>query len=440
MGHAGVDCLTAGAASPRGDMRAEIIAVGSELLTPEKADTNSLLITERLNEIGIPIHVKAVVGDDRADLESLLIHALTRSDLIVITGGLGPTDDDLTREAVATALGLVLDIDERIVERIQARFASRGLRMPGINRRQAQVPRGATVIENPNGTAPGLLIERDGRIVVLLPGPPREMQGMLDAVIRDRLSAWAGAVRLFRRTLRVVGRTESHTEEAVAPAYAAWASGPVPISTTILASYGQIELHLTARAADAAAAAAALDRAAADAQARLGLDLYSTDGRLLEEVVGQLLRDRGQRIGVAESCTGGLLASRLTDVPGSSDYVEQGVVAYSNESKAASLGVASELIAAHGAVSEPVAAAMAAGICARARIDIGVGITGIAGPGGGTPNKPVGTVCVAVERPRLGSARTRVRTFRFVGGRGLVRSQAVHAALDMVRRWVIETG
>ena len=173
MGHAGVDCLTAGAASPRGDMRAEIIAVGSELLTPEKADTNSLLITERLNEIGIPIHVKAVVGDDRADLESLLIQALTRSDLIVITGGLGPTDDDLTREAVATALGLVLDIDERIVDRIQARFASRGLRMPDINRRQAQVPRGATVLENPNGTAPGLLIERDGRIVVLLPGPPR---------------------------------------------------------------------------------------------------------------------------------------------------------------------------------------------------------------------------------------------------------------------------
>jgi nicotinamide-nucleotide amidase len=420
-------------------MRAEIIAVGSELLTPTKMDTNSLVITERLNQIGIEVRAKAVVGDDRADLEAALAQALTRSDLIVMTGGLGPTDDDLTREAAAAVFGVPLEIDERIVSRIEARFASRGLRMPDINRRQGQVPRGAVALDNPNGTAPGLWIERDGQVVLLLPGPPREMRGMLETVIDERLASRAGSGRLFRRILRVTGRTESHTEEAVCSAYAGWARGPVPIAITILASYGQIELHLTARASDAAAAGVALDRATADAQARLGVDLYSTDGRLIEQVVGDLLRERHLRIGLAESCTGGLVASRLTDVPGSSDYVDRGVVAYSNAAKVADLGVPAELLAGHGAVSEPVASAMARGICARSGADLGVGVTGIAGPGGGTDRKPVGTVCVAVARPALAEGGVRSRTFRFLGERTLVKSQAAQAALDMVRRWLLDT-
>ncbi|MGH9147452.1 MAG: competence/damage-inducible protein A, partial [Vicinamibacterales bacterium] len=228
-------------------MRAEIIAVGSELLRPERADTNSVFITERLNEIGIDVRAKAIVGDDRATLHALVENALARSELVITTGGLGPTEDDLTREVVAAVLGLPLDTDERIVEHIQSRFSSRGLRMPEINRRQAEVPRGAVVLDNPNGTAPGLWIERGERVVILLPGPPREMKGMFEALVRDRLLPRAGSRRLFRRVLRVTGRTESHTEEVVAPSYARWAAGPGKIETTILASYGQIELHLTAQ-------------------------------------------------------------------------------------------------------------------------------------------------------------------------------------------------
>jgi nicotinamide-nucleotide amidase len=419
-------------------MRAEIIAVGSELLRPERSDTNSVFITERLNEIGIDVRAKAIVGDDRATLQALFEGALARSELVITTGGLGPTEDDLTREVVATALHLPLDTDDRIAERIQSRFASRGLRMPEINKRQAQVPRGAVVLDNPNGTAPGLWIEHGDRVVVLLPGPPREMRGMFEALVRDRLTSRAGSRRLYRRILRVTGRTESHTEEVVAPSYARWASGPGAIETTILASYGQIELHLTAQAVDAVTAQTALDFATSEVQQLLGTDLYSTDGRTMEQVVGDLLKQGSQRIAVAESCTGGLLASRLTDVPGSSDYVERGIVAYSNDAKIQLLGVPAEVIAEHGAVSEPVAIAMARGVAERSRVEIGVGVTGVAGPGGGTERKPVGMVCIAAARPRLAPSDVRVRTFRFLGGRGLVKSQAAQASLDMVRRWLLE--
>jgi nicotinamide-nucleotide amidase len=310
--------------------------------------------------------------------------------------------------------------------------------MPDINRRQAQVPRGAVVLDNPNGTAPGLWIEHGNRIVILLPGPPREMTGMFEAVARERLLQRAGSRRLFRRVLRVAGRTESHTEEVLAPSYARWAAGPGAIETTILASYGQIELHLTAQGSDAGSAAAALDSATSEVQKLLGRDLYSTDGRQMEQVVGDLLRQYSLRIAVAESCTGGLLTSRLTDVPGSSDYVERGIVAYSNDAKIEVLGVPAGLIAEHGAVSEPVAAAMARSISERSRVDIGVGVTGIAGPGGGTDQKPVGMVCIAVARPRLSPSDVRVRTFHFLGGRGLVKWQAAQAGLDLVRRWLLE--
>ncbi|HEY7443746.1 MAG TPA: molybdopterin-binding protein, partial [Vicinamibacterales bacterium] len=282
-------------------MKAEIIAVGSELLRPERSDTNSLFITERLNEIGIDVKAKSIVGDDRATLHALVEGALARSEIVITTGGLGPTEDDLTREVVATALGLQLEIDERIVERIRARFASRGLRMPDINRRQAEVPRGAVVLDNPNGTAPGLWIERGDRIVILLPGPPREMKGMFESIVRERLSSKAGLRRLYRRVLRVTGRTESHTEEVVAPSYARWAAGPGSIETTILASYGQIELHLTAQSPDVVTAETALDAATAEVQALLGADLYSTDGRTMEQVVGDLLRKGSMKIAVAES-------------------------------------------------------------------------------------------------------------------------------------------
>ena len=420
-------------------MRAEIIAVGSELLTPARVDTNSLFITERLNEIGIEVKTKTIVGDEPDSLRTVLAQALQRSELVVVTGGLGPTDDDLTRDVAASVLDLPVDLDERIVQRIRTRFEARGLRMPDINLRQARVPRGAVALDNPNGTAPGLWIEHGDRILLLLPGPPREMQDMLETVVRERLVSKTGSRRIYRRVLRVAGRTESHTEEAVAPAYTRWARGPVPISTTILASLGQIELHLTAQAEDPERAREALDVAAAAARELLGLDLYSTDGRTLEHVVGDLLRQGQHRIGVAESCTGGLLASRLTDVPGSSDYVDRGIVAYSNVAKVESFGVPAEMIAEHGAVSEQVAIAMARGIRDRAAVDVGVAITGIAGPDGGSEHKPVGTVVIAVSRPQPSGSDVRVRTFRFPGDRGLVKFQATQAALDMVRRWLLET-
>ena len=410
--------------------RAGILAVGSEMLTPSRIDTNSLFITEQLNALGIEVVFKTVVGDDRAELANSVRVALDRVDLVVCSGGLGPTDDDLTREVVAEVLAQPLRENEAITEHIRARFAKRGMQMPEINRRQAMVPAGGVVIDNPNGSAPGLWLERDDRVVLLLPGPPRELKPMLTRLVEGPLAPRAAGFALVRRVVRITGRTESHTEEAVRSLYAEWATAPVPIAATILASLGQIELHVSARAASRAEAAAVLDSAVKQIVNAVGEDVYSTDGRALEHVVGDLLVERGLRIAVAESCTGGLITSRLTDVPGSSRYVDQSVVTYSNEAKTSLLGVPSELIATHGAVSEPVAFAMAEGMRARAGTDVAVAVTGIAGPGGGSPEKPVGTVVVAAV---IGSA-TRSRVFRFIGERDMVKFQAAQAALDMVRR------
>lgn len=410
-------------------MTACIVAVGSEMLTPFRVDTNSLLITERLNRIGFDVRLKAVVADDVAELASVLDGALVWANLIVITGGLGPTEDDITRDAVARVLGVPLDVDETIVGRIRERFARRGMTMPENNRRQAMVPRGAVVLPNANGTAPGLWIERGDTALLLMPGPPREMTPMLDSVIAERLAPKAGGAGLFRRVLKITGRTESDVDATVGPIYTQWTAQAIPIATTILAQLGQIELHLTAQAPSRAEADRALDPAVRQMQDALGAAIYSTDGRPLEAVIGDMLRERHMTIAVAESCSGGLLASRLTDVPGSSDYVELGVVCYSNRSKTELADVPEPLIAEHGAVSEPVARALADGIRARARTAVGVGITGIAGPGGGSSDKPVGTVAIGVVTPE----HARVRTFQFLGGREMVKFQSAQAAMNMLR-------
>ena len=412
---------------------AAIIAVGSELLTPEKTDTNSLYITQVLNELGIAVAFKSIVGDNRDELGAHVAHALSRHRVVILTGGLGPTDDDLTREVVAAHLDLPLDEDPAIVEGIERRFAARGWKMPAVNRRQAQVPRGATVLANPHGTAPGLWIEHGDAVIALVPGPPREMKPMIDGEVRARLQSRAGEVRLHKRMLRVSGRGESAVEEIVQPIYSKWLSQQSPIETTILAGLGQVELHLSTQSSDAARAAASLDRGVAELTAALGTDLVSADGTTLEAVVGRLLKARGWWVAFAESCTGGLATSRLTDIPGSSDYVERSVVAYSNRAKIELLDVPDRLISEHGAVSEPVAQAMAAGIRKRAGVDIGVGITGIAGPGGGTEQKPVGTVCIAVD-----GLTSVVRTFRFPGGRDVVKAMSANWAIDMLRRFLIE--
>jgi nicotinamide-nucleotide amidase len=406
-----------------------IIAVGSELLTPFRVDTNSLAITQRLNEIGFDVRLKAVVGDDVAELAKMLSDALGTVELIVTTGGLGPTDDDVTRDALARVLGVPLDLDETIADGIRERFAQRGLAMPEINRRQAMVPRGAIALDNRKGSAPGLWIERGATNILVLPGPPREMTPMLEEVIRERLTPLTAGAGLYRRVVRITGRTESDIDSRVQPVYARWRDRPVPIATTILAVSGQIELHLTAAASGRAAADAALEEAVGELRAVLGPLIYSVDGRPLEAVVGDLLRNAGWTISVAESCTGGLLMSRLTDIPGSSDYADRGIVCYSNRSKVELLGIPEALIEQHGAVSEPVALAMAEGVRAAARSDVGIGITGVAGPGGGTPDKPVGTVAIAVT---AGDA-VRVRTFNFFGGREMVKFQSTQAALNTLR-------
>jgi nicotinamide-nucleotide amidase len=416
-----------------GFSRAALLAVGSELLTPSRIDTNSLFVTEQLNLLGIDVAFKSIVGDDREELAHAVRLALERVDVVICTGGLGPTDDDVTREVVAAVLKRELVEDAAIAERIRARFASRGLQMPEINRRQAMVPTGATVLANAHGTAPGLWIEEGARAIALLPGPPREMKPMLAHLIEGPLKARTGGQVLARRVIRITGRTESHTEEAVRPLYAEWAARPMPIAATILASLGQIELHLSARSRSRHEVEAALESATRQVCDALGSDVYSTDGRPLEAVVGDLLASQRLRIAVAESCTGGLVTSRLTDVAGSSRYVQQSVVAYANEAKVSLLGVPMSVIDEHGAVSEPVAAAMAAGVRERARVDVAVGITGVAGPGGGTAAKPVGMVAVAALTP----GQARARTFQFSGDRELVKFQASQAALDMVRRMLM---
>jgi len=428
------DGLTSRGDKPSGlSVDAAIIAVGSELLTPHKVDTNSLFITQVLNDLGIAVAYKAIVGDNRAELAAQFAHGLARHQVLILTGGLGPTDDDLTREVVAGHLGLTMDEDPAIVDAIERRFAARGWKMPAVNRRQALVPRGATVLANPNGTAPGLWIEHDGAAIALLPGPPREMKPMMDGEVRTRLAPFAGLVRLHRRVIRVSGRGESAVEEMVQPIYSGWLHQSPPIETTILAGLGQVELHLLTQATDVDGAAIALDAAVNQITTVMAADVVSVDGRELEAVVGDLLRQRRWHVALAESCTGGLATSRLTDIPGSSDYVERSVVAYSNRSKVELLGVSDALIAEHGAVSEPVAVAMATGIRDRAGADVGVGITGIAGPGGGSEHKPVGTVCIAVA-----GRDTRVRTFRFPGGREMVKALSANTAIDMLRRVLLE--
>lgn len=409
--------------------RAVIIAVGSELLTPFRTDTNSLFVTSKLNDLGIEVVAKLIVGDRREELSAAIGEGLRGSDLLVLTGGLGPTDDDVTRQAVAEALGLSLREEPSIVDRIRERFARRGLEMPAVNRVQAQVLSTALVLPNPNGTAPGQYLERDGQRIVLLPGPPREMQPMLQAFLDEHLAPLCASARIFRRVFGIAGRTESEVEQVAQPVYSTWAAWEPPVSTTILAAPGQIDLHFSVRASSEEEGGFVLDRASAEMLAVVGADVFSTDGRSLEQVVGDLLRARFWRIATAESCTGGLVASRLTDVPGSSDYMERGVVCYSNRAKTDLLGVPEETIREHGAVSEPVGLAMATGMREQVDVEVAVAVTGIAGPGGGTDQKPVGTVVIAVVFP--GGAR--VRRFLFPGGRAQVKFQASQAALNMVR-------
>ncbi len=406
-------------------MKAEIIAVGSEMLTPDKIDTNSLFLTEELNKLGIEIVRKTVVGDDRALLLEAFHDAVNRVPLTIASGGLGPTEDDLTRETVAELLGRKLVRNDAIMRAIEARFRSFGRVMPDTNIRQAMVPEGAEPLDNPRGTAPGLWLEDRDRTIALLPGPPRELKPMFREQVLPRLQRRISAVRMHHRELRVTGLGESHVDSLAGPIYTRYPE----VQTTVLASPGEVQIHLRVWTADSAHA----DSLFADIERGLDLALtdriFSRDSSPLEEVVAQELVKQNATIASAESCTGGLFAERLTTIAGSSAYFLGGVVCYSNEMKTAWADVPPEMIATKGAVSTEVAIALADGIRRRVGSTLGIGITGIAGPGGGSEEKPVGTVHIALAS----ATGMRDRALRFPGDREMIRMQASQAALDMVR-------
>jgi nicotinamide-nucleotide amidase len=413
-------------------MKAEIIAVGSELLTPDRVDTNSLFLTEELNKLGIEIVRKTVVGDNRGRLLEAFRDAVNRVPLTIASGGLGPTEDDLTRETVAELLGRRLVRSESIVRAIEARFRSFNRPMPDTNLRQAMVPEGGEPLDNPRGTAPGLWIEDRDRMIALLPGPPRELRPMFREQVLPRLQRRVSATRMFHRELRVTGLGESHVDSLAGPVYTRYPE----VQTTVLASPGEVQIHLRLWTEDAALAQTTF------ADVERGLDLalsdriFSRDGSPLEVVVAHDLLKQKATIAAAESCTGGLFAERLTTIAGSSAYFLGGVVCYSNEMKTAWADVPPEMIATKGAVSAEVAIALADGIRRRVGSTLGVGITGIAGPGGGSEEKPVGTVHIAISN----AAGIRERALRLPGDREMIRMQASQAALDMVRIHFLYSG
>jgi len=406
-------------------MKAEIIAVGSELLTPDRLDTNSLFLTEELNKIGIEVLRKTIVGDNHDLLSEAFRDALNRVPLIISSGGLGPTEDDLTRETVAELLGRKLRRNDEILRYIEGRFRSLNREMPEVNVRQAMIPEGAEILENPRGTAPGLWLEDAGRSIVLLPGPPRELKPLFREQVLPRLERRVSGVRMFHREIRVTGLGESLVEQRVLSIYKRYPE----VTTTVLAAPGETQLHLRMWTDDAEHAKKTLDEIVKGFEIALTDRIFSEDGTSLEEVIAAELTMHNATIAAAESCTGGLLAQRLTSIAGSSSYFLGGVVCYSNELKTAWAGVPPELIQAKGAVSAEVAIALAEGIRRRVGSTFGLGITGIAGPGGGSEEKPVGTVHIALSH----AGGVNERGVRFPGDREAVRFQASQVALDMVR-------
>ncbi len=410
----------------------EIIAVGSELLTPYRQDTDSLFLTERLNDLGYEVRFKTVVGDETSALAFRISEALGQVGTVFVVGGLGPTADDRTRQAVARVLGRRLVFHKDILRRIEERFRRRGVVMTAPNRRQAYLIEGAAALPNANGTAPGQWIRSGTKTVVLLPGPPHELKAMFDASVAPKLVR-RRAGYLVRRKIMTTGLGESAVESLISGLYPKGGE----LSLTVLASPGLVELHITSHSQISLKAA---EKKAAGLSLKLRQKLkdyiYSEGGEFLEETIGRLLREHKKTLAVAESCTGGLLGHRLTGVPGSSDYFLGGFIVYSDALKTDLLGVPASLIAAHGAVSLPVARAMAIGVLRRTRADFGLGITGIAGPGGGTPDKPVGFVWTALAW----RGGTEVQKNLFWGRRELVKFQSSQKAMDLLRRHILQQG
>ncbi len=414
-------------------MHAEIIAIGSELLTPHFQDTNSLYLTEKLNEIGVNVAFKTVVGDSPDHLTSVAKIALSRADILIFMGGLGPTEDDLTRECVAAAIGREVRRDPELVHQLHERFSKLGRKMTENNEKQADVIDWAEVLPNALGTAPGQWVdyEHDGvkRYIMLLPGPPHEIKPMFDEQCLPRLRDRVPRVFLATRVLKIAMMGESACDQRAAPIYKRFPD----VQTTILAGAGDIQLRLTKSADSLEAAQARVDELAGLLEDELDDFVYSSHGESLEQIVGYYMQMRNATLAVAESCTGGLLGERITKVSGSSRYFLGGAIVYANEMKTLFANVPPLLIEQHGAVSKEVAVALAEGIRDECRASIGVGITGVAGPTGGTEAKPVGLIYVAVATAQKTDAVER----RVPGDRARIRWWATQQALDMVRRVLI---
>jgi nicotinamide-nucleotide amidase len=398
------------------------------LLTPDHVDTNSLFLTEKLNQAGFEVHIKTVVGDNECDIGNVLRSALGRSVVIVLSGGLGPTEDDLTRPAVARVLGRQIRIDPDVLGAIRERFAGRGIRMAATNERQAQVIDGAEVLGNPLGTAPGMWIENGDARIVLLPGPPRELKPMFEVQVLPRIAGLGGGRILVRQSFRVTGMTESEVDSLIAPIYKTHGV----VQTTILAASGYIGIRLY-QWVSSGAEANELREIAAGIRVKLGNAIFTSSEESLDEVVGKLLRESGQTLAIAESCTSGMIGMRITRVPGSSDYFVGGVLCYANEVKERLCGVPAEIVLKHGAVSAEAAEALAIGVKAALHSSIGLSITGIAGPGGGTKEKPVGLVYVG-----LADGRRLLHEKRIIpGDREAVRERAAAFAISLLRNFLM---
>jgi nicotinamide-nucleotide amidase len=423
-------------------MIAEIIAAGSEMLTPFRQDTNSLYLTDGLNDLGVQVAFKTIVGDNFAHLTSAATIAINRADIVIFSGGLGPTEDDLTREAAAAALNLQLRADPAVLIQLYKRFAARQMVMPPNNAKQADVLDGALVLENANGSAPGqyldtTVIDANGnpirKIVILLPGPPKELKPLFDTLVKPRLAASLPPRYLAKRMLRMALIPESHVDSRTAPIYKQYTD----IETTILAGAGEIQLHFQCVKPTLAEAQARVDELTEKIEAEMEDSIFSSHGESLEEVVLLNLGLRDLTLATAESCTGGLLAQRLTAIPGSSRYFLGGAVVYSDALKTTFADVPAELVAGKGPVSPEVARALAEGIRSRTGASLGISITGIAGPGPGAPGpdaeKPIGLVYIALADAQ----KTQVKEFMLPGDRERIRWWASQQALELIRRHIL---
>jgi len=404
------------------------------MLTPFRQDTNSLFLTKRLNELGVEVAFKTVVGDNHGQLVNVARTALGRANILIFTGGLGPTEDDLTRECVAEALGIELKRDPDLVAELYARFAQRRIKMPENNLKQADVLAGADIIRNPRGSAPAQWLEGthlgDERIIILLPGPPWELEPLFRDEFEPRLRQVLPEAYIATKEIKVAMMGESAADLKAAPVYKKYKD----VQTTILAGSGEVQFHLKASGETMAEAQERVDTLANELEDVLEDAVFSSTGESLEQIVGYYLQMRGQTLATAESCTGGLLAERITSVSGSSRYFLGGAIVYNNDLKKAFADVPPLMIAEHGAVSKEVAIALAEGIRKKCKASLGVGITGVAGPTGGSEAKPVGLVYIALAD---GINKTEVVERKFLGDRDRIRHWASQQALDMVRRKLI---